>query len=102
MTRTAPEIVPWRPGDDAACEAILRSIPQWFGIEESLVRYARETATIPTWLAIENAKPIGFVSLKQHFPGSAEVACIAVGAGRHRAGIGRALVDRAEVWAREH
>lgn len=84
------------------CESILRSIPEWFGIEESLLTYARDTESLPTWIAESpSAGEIGFISVKQHFPESAEVYVIAVTRPYHRRGVGRALVQTAERWARE-
>ena len=29
-------------GKSSACEPIIRSLPDWFGIEEAIVQYARE------------------------------------------------------------
>jgi GNAT superfamily N-acetyltransferase len=101
LPASARTIRPWRHGDDHVCEAILRTIPDWFGIEESLVNYARETATLPTWLVEVDDQPLGFVSVKQHFPESAEISVIAMAAGRHRHGLGTLLVEQAERFARE-
>ncbi len=100
MPQDRPLVRSWRPGDDRVCEEILRSVPEWFGIEESLVTYARETATLPTWIVEVKGEPVGFVSIKQHFPESAELAAIAIAAKHHRHGLGRLLVERAERHAR--
>src|SRR5450631_1699159 len=50
------------------CEEILRSLPMWFGIEPALVMYADDSVRLPTFAAVESAKLIGFISLRQHFP----------------------------------
>ena len=71
----------------APCEAVLRSLPDWFGIEDALLMYARDTATLPTFALADDAagaehadtadntapRIIGFVSLQQHFPAAWEV-----------------------------
>ena len=81
-----------------ACEAVLRSLPQWFGIEASLLMYADDTLRLPTFAALEGDEIAGFVSLMEHFPQAWEIHCIAVRAVSRNAGIGRALVAHVEAW----
>jgi ribosomal protein S18 acetylase RimI-like enzyme len=91
----------FRPGDEHACERILRSLPDWFGIEESLRQYVEDSKRYPTTLAADGDDPVGFLTLHQHFPESAEIHCIAVLPEHHRRGVGRLLVDHAESQLRE-
>ena len=42
--------------------------------------------------------PVAGVSLRQHFPSSSEVDCIAVDAATRNQGVGRTLHARAEDW----
>ena len=81
-----------------ACEAVLRSLPQWFGIEEALLMYADDTLRLPTFAALEGDEIAGFVSLMEHFPQAWEIHCMAVRAASRNAGIGRALVEHVEAW----
>jgi GNAT superfamily N-acetyltransferase/predicted nucleotidyltransferase len=74
------------------CERVLRSLPEWFGIEEATAAYIRDVAELPTFAAAED----GFLSLKLHDPRAAEVYVMGVRPGRHRRGIGRALLRTAE------
>jgi len=83
------------------CEAILRALPDWFGIEEALADYVRDIAVMETFGAFESDVLIGFLTLRQHFPESAEVHVMGVRQERHRRGIGRALLTHAESWLRE-
>jgi len=83
----------------SACIPILRVLPDWFGIEEDILEYEREIEHLPTFLAKSDGQVIGFLSLKQHFPASAEILVMAVHPETHRAGIGRALVQAAEAYA---
>jgi coenzyme F420-0:L-glutamate ligase / coenzyme F420-1:gamma-L-glutamate ligase len=78
-------------------EAVLRDLPEWFGIEESTRRYIEDAATLPT-LAVE--PDLAFLSLKQHTPRAAELYVLGVRREHHRRGLGRALVAEAERWCR--
>lgn len=83
-------------GVAAASEAILRSVPDWFGIESALLGYVKASERWPTWFAIAGGAPVGFVTIHTHFPASAEIHCIATRPEWHRRGVGRALVRHAE------
>ena len=87
-------------GKAAVCEPILRSLPAWFGIEEAIVHYVGEIERLPTFLAGNSDGVVGFVSLKQHNPSSAEVYVIAVRQEAHRQGVGRALIEQSQEWLR--
>ena len=76
------------------CEAVLRSLPEWFGIEAALREYVDLLAVSSGFVAIEAGSVVGFIALQGHFPGSAEVSVMAVRPERHRQGIGRCLLDR--------
>ncbi len=82
--------------DQAIVEHILRALPDWFGIEESLVQYVRDSAAMESWIAEVNQSPVGFITLNHHFPHATEIHCIAVLREHHRSGVGRALVQHAE------
>ncbi|HEY3577196.1 MAG TPA: coenzyme F420-0:L-glutamate ligase [Gaiellaceae bacterium] len=80
-------------------EAVLRDLPEWFGIEEATRRYIEDAATLPT-LAVE--PDLGFLCLKQHTPRAGEIYVMGVRQDQHRRGLGRALVAEAERWCRAH
>lgn len=84
--------------DRPRCEAVLRSLPQWFGIEEALVMYADDTVRLPTFAVQAEDGLAGFVTLREHFPRAWEIHCIAVRAASRNRGYGRALVQHAEAW----
>lgn len=83
-------------GIAAASEMILRSVPEWFGIESALLGYVKASEEWPTWFAIAGEAPIGFITIHTHFRESAEIHCIAARPEWHRRGVGRALVRHAE------
>lgn len=82
-------------------ERLLRGLPEWFGIEESLAEYVEDARRMRTVLASkQDGEPIGILLLNPHFPTSAEVHLMAVERAWHRRGVGSALVAEAERLAR--
>lgn len=53
---------------------------------------------MPTFLATAGATLIGFLTIREHFPETAEIQVMAVRPEWHRRAIGRRLVDAAERW----
>jgi len=90
-----------RPGEGAECEAVLRSLPAWFGIEQAILDYRRDVDTLETWVAEIDGRPVGFLTLKHHNPHTSEIQVMAIREEAHRRGAGRALVAKAEERARE-
>jgi len=89
-------------GQAAACEPILRSLPDWFGIEEAIVAYVNEIDALPTFLALDQEeRAVGFMSVKQHFPHAAELYVLGVRPEWHGRGMGRALLARVEAYLRD-
>lgn len=80
----------------ALVESILRSVPEWFGIEESTRMYIRKAGELPTWLASADGAPAAFITIARPYPESADVYCMAVHRSLHRRGIGAALLQHVE------
>ena len=86
------------PGERSRiAEAVLRDLPDWFGIEEATRDYIESAATLPTFAVEPDA---GFLSIKRHTALAAEIYVMGVRRTHHRQGIGRALVEAAESWCR--
>ena len=85
-----------RPDEADLCEAILRDLPNWFGIEESIVQYGKDISSMETYVADLGETVGGFLTLAQHNPHTAEIHVIATRPQYHRQGLGRALVAYAE------
>lgn len=83
-------------GQSSECEQILRSLPDWFGIESAIQDYAITIPNLPTFLAKIEEQTVGFLSLKQHNPYSAEIYVMGILPEYQHAGIGRALVEKAQ------
>jgi GNAT superfamily N-acetyltransferase len=88
-------------GLSAVCEPILRSLPDWFGIEQANQQYVRDIEAYPTLLAGINDQAVGFLTLVEHSAFAAEIHVMAVLKAYHRQGVGRALVGAAEAYLRE-
>ena len=80
------------------CEAILRTLPMWFGIEHALLMYARDSAVMPTFALSEGSLLIGFLTLREHFPDAWDFHCVAVRADSRCHGHGSRLLAHAEAW----
>jgi GNAT superfamily N-acetyltransferase len=84
----------------AHAERILRTLPRWFGIEEALLQYAVDANRFPTFTAGDE-DPVAFLTVRDHFPCSWEVHCVAVQASHRGLGIGRRLHREAESWLQQ-
>ena len=76
--------------------AILRELPEWFGIPAAIDRYVEEIPALPAWLALDDARAVGFLTTKRHTPVASELYVLGVLPGYHRRGIGRRLLAHAE------
>jgi GNAT superfamily N-acetyltransferase len=89
-------------GRGAVAEGILRALPEWFGIESSIIEYRQDIEQLPTWFCVlPGGEIVGFVALNYHNLFTAEIHVIGVRPQFHGKGIGRALVKRAESVAAE-
>ena len=79
------------------CEAVLRDLPDWFGIEEATAAYLRDVERLPTFAVGEDA----MLALKLHTPRAAEVYVMGVRRERHGDGLGTALLRVAEEYLRK-
>ncbi|CZF78390.1 acetyltransferase [Grimontia celer] len=78
------------------CEKILRSVPEWFGREDSLIEYVNEIDHLSTYTAFLDERLIGFFSVNIHNECSAELHVLAVHLDFHRQGIGKQLYRSVE------
>jgi GNAT superfamily N-acetyltransferase len=74
------------------CEHALRALPDWFGIEESIIEYLKDIQTLPTFHATMNGKIVGFLAVRRHTPVSAEIHVMGVLPEEHTKGIGPGMM----------
>jgi ribosomal protein S18 acetylase RimI-like enzyme len=98
MPPAAPVRIVTDRRDASSVERLLRALPDWFGIEESVREYVADAALKPTYLAedADTGAVLGALLVSRHSPGCAEIHLLAVDPAHHRRGIGRALTARFE------
>ena len=88
-------------GSGEVCSRVLAALPTWFGIPESVTSYVAKAETHPTVVASTDREDVGLLTLVTHTPYAAEVYVMGVLPEYHRRGIGRLMLERAEVWLSE-
>jgi GNAT superfamily N-acetyltransferase len=86
-------------GRSQVCERILRSLPEWFGIEEAICQYVEDVERMPFLAAYSDGEACGFLALNLHNPWTAEIHVMAVLPAFHRMGVGfRPLEEFKTLW----
>ncbi len=73
-------------------EQVLRDLPEWFGIEESLLEYVQNVRKHPFYLAYVDDIPAGFISVDLNNGITAEIYVMGIYRRFHKRGVGRSLV----------
>jgi len=89
------------PDDAPACDAVIASLPYFFGDPTGREQCADAVRTQPGIVAEMDGALAGFITLEAHNPESMEITWMAVHAGHRRGGIGRTLIDTACARARD-
>ncbi len=85
-------------GQGPLFDTLLRGLEEWFGLEAAILEYVERTDREPTFVARQDGAVVGAIALRRHFPAAAEIDVMGVVRDRHRAGIGRQLVEAALHW----
>jgi GNAT superfamily N-acetyltransferase len=88
-------IRPLTPADAPGCDAVIASLPYFFGDPAGVADCAKAVRSQRGAVAKIDAVVAGFVTLEFHFPESAEITWMAVHAQHRRSGIGARLMDAA-------
>jgi GNAT superfamily N-acetyltransferase len=78
--------------DADACDAIIRELPEWFGMEEGIRDCAQAVRSQAGFAAVEKDDVVGFLTFTTTSETS-EITWMGVMAGRRRRGTGRALIE---------
>jgi GNAT superfamily N-acetyltransferase len=79
--------------DAPACDAVLASLPDFFGLQSGIEACAAAVRNEPGYVADDGGEVVGFLTVEHPFPGCAEISWMAVQRERRAAGIGTALVE---------
>ena len=81
---------------------ILNALPDWFGLPESTKKYISDSREMPFFAWLEDGRALGFLSLKETSPYTAEIYVMGVLPEYHHKGIGAELFHAFEEYAKEH
>jgi GNAT superfamily N-acetyltransferase len=79
--------------DPVACDEIIASLPDWFGMDEGIRECAAAVRNQPGFVAELDGSVNGFLTLARPYPRTPEISWLAVHARDRRRGIGRALIE---------
>lgn len=77
-------------------EYILRRLPEWFGIEESIIEYVSGVKNTDFYAAYNSDRLVGFISIKINNVYTSEIYIIGILKEYHGNGIGKSLLKVAE------
>lgn len=82
-------------------EKILRSLPEWFELEEGIKKYIEEAKKTTCYISESDGNVNGYISVKSHNSDSAEILSMGVLKEYQGHGIGRDLVGTVEKALKE-
>jgi GNAT superfamily N-acetyltransferase len=88
------EVRPLQRADAERCDAIMRSLPDWFGYEPGLVSCSEAVRSQSGWVGIVDGEVAGFATWERRTDATAEVTWMAVHGERRSSGVGTAIIER--------
>lgn len=85
-----------------AVSEVLKDLPEWFGIPESTQAYIEGARDLQVWVAYQESKLAGFVSLSYSSEDCAEIDCLGVKKSYQGRGIGSQLLATLESEANKN
>lgn len=79
--------------DAEACDGIIASLPEWFGLEEGIRACAHAVRSHAGLVSDANGEVTGFLTYVRHSPATAEITWMGVHAAERGHGIGTALMQ---------
>lgn len=73
--------------------SILRELPEWFGMEESIIEYVYGVKNSDFYAAYYLDMPVGFISIKSNNKYTSEIYVMALLKEHHKHGIGKKMLD---------
>ena len=85
---------PLEVADAPECDAIIASLPDWFGLDEGIRECAAAVRSEPGLVYERDGTVVGFLTVVRPSPVTAEISWLAVHANDRGRGAGTALVTR--------
>lgn len=92
---TAVTIRPLTIDDAPACDAIIASLPYFFGDPDGVRDCAASVRAQPGYVAVSDDDVVAFLTIERQNPLSAEITWMAAHADHRRRSLGRRLIERA-------
>jgi N-acetylglutamate synthase-like GNAT family acetyltransferase len=89
-------LLPYSISHEQDCADLIAVLPQWFGIPEANTSYLESMKKYSTWVALNEDKVVGVITLTEQFQSSFEILFLAVHPDYHRKGIGKLLIKQVE------
>ena len=70
---------------------LLKSLPEWFGVPESVCEYVKGVRSMPFWAEFTDGEAVGFIAMKETSRHTAEIYVMGVLEGFQGRGIGKRL-----------
>ena len=86
---------------ETLAEAVLRDLPDWFGIEESTRAYIAAAGRLPMLIAESDGVAVGFLCLERTTAAAMDIHVVGVLRAWHRRGVGHALLAAFVATARD-
>ncbi len=93
----AADIRPLTSADAERCDAIVSSLPHFFGDPDGIRDCAAAVRVQRGWVATISGVVAGFLTIERHFAESAEITWMAVHADHRRRGLGRCLIEHSGI-----
>jgi ribosomal protein S18 acetylase RimI-like enzyme len=85
---------PLEARDAERCDAIIASLPEWFGMQEGIDDCARAVRSEPGLVCERDGAVVGFLTIGRPTPAVAKITWLAVHADERNRGAGTALLER--------
>ena len=89
----ADRIRPLDPTDAPECDAIIASLPDWFGLQEGIDECADAVRTQPGLVCERDGRVVGFLTVVRPSAVTAEISWLAVHADDRGDGVGTKMVE---------
>lgn len=83
------------PADGPDCDAIVQSLPHFFGSEAGTALCALAVRTQRGWVTVHGGRVVAFLTIDDSLSTAPEISWMAVHATQRRRGLGRALISHA-------